>query len=355
MEEINSVLLEELLGISNKRLKYIFSGQHVDEDSSSSTEPEEENKPIDVISLDDITDCDDDIVFGDENSKEPTAKTNNLKKIHESIKGKGGKRIKEEKIEKTKNSKPAKKRKEGLQEDSNQAKLMSVLELLELQARARAIRSQLVLESESKSDDKPVEPIVKREESDSDEVVIESPKPAEIVISSSDSEDNNEIMETKTVTRPDAEKTVDRSENGPVLDKENSKSTAELSTDCSPKKGQKVKIIRQKILPVIELTENVLETASNCCANNSIENSADNANIYNSSNINDDGKTNVAESTKDVNVTRQEISDNKINTVKDTEKGNENIEVHNISDNEVDEIVINVDESEVDGVVNAQI
>lgn len=50
------MLLEELLGISNKRLKYIFNGQHVNSDTSSSTE--DENPPIDVISLDDISDDD---------------------------------------------------------------------------------------------------------------------------------------------------------------------------------------------------------------------------------------------------------------------------------------------------------
>lgn len=51
------MLLEELLGISNKRLKYIFNGQNLEEDSSS-TDPEAEQQPIDVISLDDITDDD---------------------------------------------------------------------------------------------------------------------------------------------------------------------------------------------------------------------------------------------------------------------------------------------------------
>lgn len=56
-EEINSMLLEELLGISNKRLKYIFNGQNLEEDSSS-TDSEVEQQPIDVISLDDVTDDD---------------------------------------------------------------------------------------------------------------------------------------------------------------------------------------------------------------------------------------------------------------------------------------------------------
>lgn len=50
------MLLEELLGISNKRLKYIFNGQNLDEDSSS-TEPDE-GQPIDIISLDDVSEDD---------------------------------------------------------------------------------------------------------------------------------------------------------------------------------------------------------------------------------------------------------------------------------------------------------
>lgn len=49
------MLLEELLGISNKRLKAIFDGKTLNEDSSST---DEDQDPIDVISLDDITDDD---------------------------------------------------------------------------------------------------------------------------------------------------------------------------------------------------------------------------------------------------------------------------------------------------------
>lgn len=50
------MLLEELLGISNKRLKKIFNGLPQDDDSSS-TEEEDEKTP-DVVSLDDVTDDD---------------------------------------------------------------------------------------------------------------------------------------------------------------------------------------------------------------------------------------------------------------------------------------------------------
>lgn len=51
------MLLEELLGISNKRLNYIFKGENVDRESSSS-DSDAEKDVIDVISLDDISDDD---------------------------------------------------------------------------------------------------------------------------------------------------------------------------------------------------------------------------------------------------------------------------------------------------------
>lgn len=57
------MLLEELLGISNKRLRLIFNGENIDREISSS-ESEDEKPPVDVISLDDISD-DDDIEFMD--------------------------------------------------------------------------------------------------------------------------------------------------------------------------------------------------------------------------------------------------------------------------------------------------
>lgn len=77
------MLLEELLGISNKRLKYIFSGQNIDGESSSCTESEEE-KPIDIISLDDITSIsDDDTAFGVANQSKSTGKFNYFRFIIE--------------------------------------------------------------------------------------------------------------------------------------------------------------------------------------------------------------------------------------------------------------------------------
>lgn len=57
------MLLEELLGISNKRLHYIFNGENVDRDSSSSDS--DEHQSVDVISLDDIS-SDDEILCLDD-------------------------------------------------------------------------------------------------------------------------------------------------------------------------------------------------------------------------------------------------------------------------------------------------
>lgn len=77
--------------------------------------------------------------------------------------------------------------------------LMSVLELLELQARARAIRSQLALETNKKTQEqkKNEKNDAKTEESDNDDaIIIESPKNIEIIITSSESENEDAIRKT---------------------------------------------------------------------------------------------------------------------------------------------------------------
>ncbi|EEZ98748.2 DNA ligase 1 isoform X2 [Tribolium castaneum] len=184
IEELNSMLLEELLGISNKRLKYIFNGQNLDEDSSS-TDPEEEKQPIDIISLDDVSD--DDFVIDVDSVK-------SKRKKHAKVKQESkGKKIKKEKDKKTNKLKEA-----PLQEEN----LMSVLELLELQARARAIRSQLMLEASKKNTQQT--PVEEHNDSDNDDVIIEIPKNEEIVITSSDSE--TEQPKDKNETEPETQK-----------------------------------------------------------------------------------------------------------------------------------------------------
>ncbi|KAJ3667039.1 hypothetical protein Zmor_002449 [Zophobas morio] len=168
--EINSMLLEELLGISNKRLKYIFNGQNLDQDSSS-TDPEDEKQP-DIISLDDVSE--DDFIVEVDGDKSKKKKSSQIKE--------------EPRVSKIKKEKSIqnRKRKDGPLEEEN---LMSVLELLELQARARAIRSQLMLEATNKN----AQTEIKIESdsninSDSDSVIIEVPASQEIVIESSESD-----------------------------------------------------------------------------------------------------------------------------------------------------------------------
>lgn len=192
LQEINSMLLEELLGISNKRLKYIFEGKTLDEESST-----DEDQPVDVISLDDISD-DDFVVISDEEVNKRKCK-HKRKKIKEEPREKS-KKVKKEKPDKdrTKNIENIKeklKHKEKVtpKDCIGEENLMSVLELLELQARARAIRSQLELENKKKQEqqNEAREDHNKTKENgkeDDDEIIIEVPQDIEIVITSSDSE-----------------------------------------------------------------------------------------------------------------------------------------------------------------------
>ncbi|CAH1960152.1 unnamed protein product [Acanthoscelides obtectus] len=195
-EEINSMLLEELLGISNKRLKYIFNGMNLEEDSSS-TDPEDDQKPIDVISLDDISDDALEDVIDLDSDKE--SKRRRCRKHRHKIKEEPQpKKVKKEKQAKPDKEIPEKGKTAEDKSDNpvNEQNLMSVLELLELQARARAIRSQLALESNKKQEKekkKAQEKEVAQDQDDGDDdaVIIELPKNEEIVITSSESENED--------------------------------------------------------------------------------------------------------------------------------------------------------------------
>lgn len=77
-------------------------------------------------------------------------------------------------------------------DEASEEHLMSVLELLELQARARAIRSQLALENSKKSHEHEDKKNKNDANSDADDaIIIESPKNEEIVIASSGSENED--------------------------------------------------------------------------------------------------------------------------------------------------------------------
>lgn len=138
---------------------------------------------------------------------------------------------------KLKTEKKEKQAPEKKQEDNE--KLMSVLELLELQARARAIRSQLALEAQKRQENATSEdkPINLNDNSDSDSVIIESPKCDEIVISSSDSEN-----ESKKSNQPsDSPQNVNNTFKEP-----NANGASTLNNDnIIDSKGKRLKSVKQ--------------------------------------------------------------------------------------------------------------
>lgn len=106
-------------------------------------------------------------------------------------KGKIKEEPKEKRIKKEKEKTKANKNDDGIIDAASEEHLMSVLELLELQARARAIRSQLALENNRKAKEKEEGQVKENSGNKSDvedAIIIESPKNEEIVITSSESE-----------------------------------------------------------------------------------------------------------------------------------------------------------------------
>lgn len=97
--------------------------------------------------------------------------------------------------------------------EASEQNLMSVLELLELQARARAIRSQLVLENKKKAEEmQKVKGTESIESDDNDDaVIITSPKNEEIVITSSDSENDSSQISTINENTCDSTKEAEKS------------------------------------------------------------------------------------------------------------------------------------------------
>lgn len=122
--------------------------------------------------------------------EEPTGKRRHVKK--EKLDKNKVKEIKQVKEKLGRGEKANSKEKDAIGEEN----LMSVLELLELQARARAIKSQLELENKKKQEHKETEgnsiaDFHKLE--DDDEVIMQIPEQVEIIITSSDSENEGII------------------------------------------------------------------------------------------------------------------------------------------------------------------
>ncbi|XP_048002846.1 protein PFC0760c [Leguminivora glycinivorella] len=154
IDDLQELCLEELLGISSKRLCAILDGAEPPSDTDSSSDAAEQ---LETISLDSISS--DDEILSQASGKKKKHKHRHSKK------------------------KRRKKSKSGDEGESRASRAgLTVLELLELQARARAIRAQL-----HKEPAKTAEPAAEPPSSDNDEVLIKE-EPAEVVEISSDDE-----------------------------------------------------------------------------------------------------------------------------------------------------------------------
>lgn len=112
-------------------------------------------------------------------------------------------------------------------DEASEEHLMSVLELLELQARARAIRSQLALENSKKSQE--LGDKIKKNDANSDgddAIIIESPKNEEIVITSSDSEkEESESYRSENKNTNKNQRNIGYNEDTNLFEKEKMKQT----------------------------------------------------------------------------------------------------------------------------------
>lgn len=212
---------------------------------------------------------------------------------------------------------------------------MSVLELLELQARARAIRSQLALETvNGKEEQSSKESQVKEEDSgDSDAIVIESPKRDEIVITSSDSEVEDKRKQHKTdnegLPNIKAPSVVHASEMQP-------------EQNVNSEKTQKVKIIRERNTPITTMNtvQNAMEIAEAENASSSTTNKGD---CVKQTHADTAKHQDLDKSTGSLTANEKQLATgdgSSVQQVRSEESENDEI------------IVINVDETEVEGIVN---
>ncbi|KAM7356984.1 uncharacterized protein ACRADG_002525 [Cochliomyia hominivorax] len=126
LEEIEEACLNELLCISTKRLKSIITATKCPTDTESSDNDSDVERHEEHISLEEIS-------------------------SDSEIEGSGSKKVKKKKPSKARDeSEATKKDTDKIDADNPDDGQITVLELLELQARARAIRSQLALEPVTK-------------------------------------------------------------------------------------------------------------------------------------------------------------------------------------------------------------
>lgn len=113
--------------------------------------------------------------------------------------------------------------------ETNDKQLMSVLELLELQARARAIRSQIALENSRKTQEQETEQRVDISDAE-DAIIIESPRNEQIIIASSDSECETNKNESEIHTISNSNETAVGGDVEIIVDSPNQSSKSNQST-----------------------------------------------------------------------------------------------------------------------------
>lgn len=262
---MKSLLLEELLGISTKRLRNILAGENLDYDSSTSSESAEERRTddIEIISLDEIT-SDSEIFISDDNCMEiqlseterlelEGVKSNSNKKNKQRKHKKGIEKVvvkkeddKDRRKRKTKTKNKEIKTEPGTTAAANEEPVVNVLNLLELQARARAIRSQLANEVFAQSVEKdkidaarltePIKTELQESEGElsSNSVILLSPENTNIVLVHSNSEDekDNDKTEAKISKNEVDSKQIEKEESAvSESSKELSKLTGEEYND----------------------------------------------------------------------------------------------------------------------------
>lgn len=180
--------------------------------------------------------------------------------------------------------------------DSNK-NLMSVLELLELQARARAIKSQLLLENAKTQESISLSKIPTLEErvGSDDEVIIKTAKTEEIVITSSDEEiGSNNDKSVKNANTEESEKI--------------SKSVMKVNNTDDTINQNKIKIIENKELPVGEFSIKDVNISDVVKIN-------DASNLKNSSNI-QENNTDIAKLSENDGIIQINLSDDEMDEMK---------------------------------------
>lgn len=236
-------------------------------------------------------------------------------------------------------TKKIKKEKLSSPKTSKETNLMNVLELLELQARARAIRSQLALEAENKKKEETQTSATRGknddDDNDSDAVILDSPKLKEIVISSSESETEqigDVIAKCKEKAKDNKHiKLTDKNKKWNSTDAE-AKSYNESRKELEKVADKEQTQCEHVVEGIVHSVEKIVD--------NEAENSKD-GNKLNENRQNKDIEKSVAEGNQDENLL---MLQNVAQQTKPSEKDSvQNIRKANDSDNEEEVVLLNID------------